>query len=103
MDECIICLDPCTEKMSCCNVHMHVACMCSILEKGFNKCPHCQKEMYPQPQPQPPPPTQYIQIPMPVSQYVEVDRTKVSCRQFGQGIGYFCLLMLGMQLMSQLW
>ena len=102
MNECVICLDPCVETMPCCNVHMHVVCMCSILENGFNKCPHCQKEMYPK-NITPPPPPQYIQIPTPIYHYPEVTNHKVSCKNIGQCIGYFCLLMIGMQLFSQAW
>ena len=94
MNECVICLDPCTETMPCCNVHMHVVCMCSILENGFNKCPHCQKEMYPKP-----PPLQYVTIPMPINQYVEVDHPKLTCKNVIQTVGSFVLILMAVSLL----
>ena len=91
MNECIICLDPCAETMPCCNIYMHVTCMCNILENGFNKCPHCQKELYPLQQPTTP---QYVAIPVSIQQPVRVDDCKFNCKAVTQTIGSFVLIVI---------
>ena len=86
MSECIICLDPCTDYTHCCKAPIHAACIGSVLEKGFNKCPHCQKEMYPAPPPAPEPQIQYMAIP------VIAPPRRHYCSVFVQGVGIFVLL-----------
>ena len=97
MSECVICLDPCSETMKCCNANVHTACLGSILEKGFSKCPHCQQEMYPQQKqiglpPQPITPLIYVSPPAPQP-----------CAAKGlQAIGAAVLFILGFGLLSDI-
>ena len=49
MSNCIICIEPCDDNMKCCQASIHVGCLQDTIEKGFNKCPHCQKEIYKSP------------------------------------------------------
>ena len=98
MNECVICLDPCAETMPCCNVYMHVSCMCNILENGFNKCPHCQKELYTSKQLITP---QYVPIPISFQQPVEVDECTLNCKTVTQAIGGFVLVLIVLNALFQ--
>ena len=45
MDTCIICLDPCSDKLECCNTSVHVNCLLKSIQEGHHTCPHCRKQI----------------------------------------------------------
>ena len=101
MSECIICLDPCTDHTNCCKAPIHASCLCEILEKGFGKCPHCQKDLYPAlvPPPAPEPRIQYMPLPVPV----QVEEKNTYCKNVTQVIGSCVLFMMAMGLFSHVY
>jgi len=89
MSECIICLEPCSDHTYCCKAPIHAACIGSVLEKGFARCPHCQKEMYPQMEPQ----IQYMTVPLVTHHPIEDKSTLTFCKNITHVIGT-CVLFI---------
>jgi len=81
--------------MKCCKGNIHTACLGSILEKGFNKCPQCQREMYPQ--------QEQVVIPPPQPMfYVPVHQPHPCTDKTLKGIGVGVLFVLGFGLLSNI-
>ena len=97
MKNCIICIEPCNETMKCCQAHIHVGCLQDTLEKGFNKCPHCQHEIYTQQE-------QNGVPPQPIASliYVPVTQPQPCAAKTLQGIGAAVLFILGFGLLSDI-
>lgn len=97
MSECIICLDPCTDHTHCCKAPIHASCLCEILEKGFGKCPHCQKNFYPEQEVQ----INYMALPIPVRVETETEtETDSTCQNVIQVFGGCLLFMFALGSLS---
>ena len=102
-NECMICLEPCSDTTSCCKAPIHASCLCDILEKGHGNCPNCRKDLYPHsPPPHPPEQTEqteqtalYIPIPIPPE-----PQSRPCIRRILEGIGITVVVVWCLDIMS---